>query len=109
MLDLKIIDNVDGKTTFSLNDLYRFYFNSKDNAENLFRTWKSEVHEAGEVVQSLVQKVQDLYEKAIVPDEDGGDGHTIVVENALQSTEYKSYINAACELQMVNLNSLSNS
>ena len=40
MLDLKIIENVDGKTVFSLNDLYRFYFNSKDNAENLFRTWK---------------------------------------------------------------------
>ena len=44
-----------------------------------------------------------------MPDEDGGDGHTIVVENALESTEYKSYINAAGELQMVNLNSLSSS
>ena len=109
MLELKIIENVDGKTVFNLNDLYRFYFNSKNIAENLLRTWKSEVHEAGEVAQGLVQKMSELYEKAIVPDEDGGDGHTIVVDNALNSTEFKSYINAACELQMVNLNSLSNS
>ena len=57
MLELKIIENVDGKTTFNLNDLYRFYFNSKNIAENLLRTWKSEVHEAGEVAQGLVQKI----------------------------------------------------
>ena len=49
MLELKIIENVEGKSQFSLNDLYRFYFDSKYHAENLLRTWKQEVHEANEV------------------------------------------------------------
>jgi hypothetical protein len=49
MLDLKIIESVEAKTAFSLQGLYRFYFNSRDNAENLLRTWKSEIHEPDEV------------------------------------------------------------
>lgn len=57
MLELKIIESVDAKPTFSLQNLYRFYFNSKDNAENLVRTWKSEVHEPDEVASQLVAKI----------------------------------------------------
>jgi hypothetical protein len=41
--------------------------------------------------------VQDLYEKAILTDENG-EGHTIDVDLALKSTEYKAYLNAASEL-----------
>lgn len=40
MLDQKIIENVEGKPLFNLNDLYRFYFDSDDIAENMLRTWK---------------------------------------------------------------------
>lgn len=37
--------------------------------------------------------------------DEGGEGHTIDVELALQSTEYQTYLNAVCELQKVNLQS----
>jgi hypothetical protein len=40
MLDLKIIESVDNKTQFSLTEIYRFYFDSMDVADNLVRTWK---------------------------------------------------------------------
>ncbi len=49
MLELKIIENVDSKTQFSLTDIYRFYFNSPSVADNMIRTWKSEVRDANEV------------------------------------------------------------
>jgi hypothetical protein len=54
MLDRKIIENVDGKQTFNLNDLYRFYINSRDVADNLVRSWKQDVHEATDVAIQLL-------------------------------------------------------
>jgi len=41
--------------------------------------------------------VQDVYEKAIICD-DNGEGHTIDVDLALKSTEYKAYLYASSEL-----------
>ncbi len=63
----------------------------------MFRSWKQEIHDANEVAVNLTNMVQDLYEKAILTDENG-EGHTIDVELALKSTEYKAYLNAASEL-----------
>lgn len=82
MLDLKIIESVDNKTQFSLTDIYRFYFDSMDVADNLVRTWKQDVREAGEVATQLLAIAQELYDRAIISDE-GGVGHTIDVELAL--------------------------
>lgn len=60
------------------------------------------MRDAGEVSAQLLAIAQELYDRAIISDE-GGVGHTIDVELALQSTEYKTYMNAVCELQNVSL------
>lgn len=106
MLDQKVIENVEGYTIFSVNDLYQFYFNSLTVAENLQRSWKQEVREASEVAANLLGIVQNLYEKAIIADE-SGESHTIDVDQALASKEYTSYLNSVCELEKVELTSLS--
>lgn len=85
--------------------MYRFYYDSDEIADNLIRKWKEETHEAFEVAVGLVQKIEELYEKAIVEDSEV-EGHTIDVDAALKSTEYKSYINAACELAQVSIEEL---
>ena len=57
MLDQKIIISVVGKPAFTLTELYRFYFDCDENADNLFRHWQQEVHVASEVSSGLVQKI----------------------------------------------------
>ena len=66
MLDQKIIENVEGKTLFNLNDLYRFYFDSETIADNMLRKWKTEPGDPLAVSVALVEKVQELYCNAIV-------------------------------------------
>lgn len=66
MLDQKIIENVEGKSLFNLNDLYKFYFDSDNIADNMLRTWKTEVGEPLAVSISLVEKVEEMYCNAIV-------------------------------------------
>ena len=105
MLDQKIIENVDGNNQFKLEDLYRFYFDSDNVADNMIRTcWKMEPGEALTVSVNLVQKIVELYCNSIVQDEEGD--NVLDVDAAMKSTEYKSYIQAACELEKVHLDKL---
>lgn len=76
--------------------MFRFSFDETDTSSNLFRKWKTEVHDAAEVSQQLVMKIAKVYEKALVKDND--EGTIIDTELALMSTEFKAYLNAACEL-----------
>lgn len=73
-----------------------------DVAENLVRTWKHEFRDAVEVAAQLLATAQELYERAIVADECGV-GFVIDVELALKAIEFKTYLNACCELQKVSL------
>jgi len=95
---------LEGKTDFSLNDLYRFYFDSETIADNMLRTWQDEPGEALSVSIQLVEKAEELYCNAIVNDEDGDT--VLDVDAAMKSTEYKTYICAACELAKVSLDDL---
>lgn len=102
MLDQKIIENVDGNTQFNLSKLYRFYFDSDTVAENMFRTcWKTEPDEPLTVSINLVTKIEELYCNSIVQDEEGD--NVLDVDAALKSTEYKSYLQAASELEKIHL------
>jgi hypothetical protein len=52
-----------------MTELYQFYFDTDQNADNMFRTWKQEAHPALEISQSLVVKIQEAYAKSMSPDE----------------------------------------
>ena len=54
---------------------------------------------------ALVSKIEELYYNSIVQDEEGD--NVLDVDAALKSTEYKSYILAACELEKLQLEQLS--
>ena len=54
MLELDIIQNVESKTFFGQNDLYRFSFLNNEGADNLIRTWREEPGEAYEVSVNLI-------------------------------------------------------
>ena len=49
MLEQDIIQNVESKTFFGQNDLYRFKFDSKKGADNLIRMWREEPGDPYEV------------------------------------------------------------
>lgn len=107
MLEMGLITSVEGKLFFSLNDLYKFYFDSDNIAANLIRKWKGECRDALEVSHNLVNKIEEVYSASIDDGDDEDDtGHIIDVETALHSTEYKSYINSCCELERVDVRSL---
>jgi hypothetical protein len=46
MLEKNIMENVEGKSIFSGDDLYRFYMDRDDIADNLVRRWKGEARGA---------------------------------------------------------------
>lgn len=71
MLELDIIQNVENKTFFGQNDLYRFSFLNNEGADNLIRTWREEPGEAYEVSNNLITLVEEMYANGIVTDEDG--------------------------------------
>lgn len=105
MLEMGLITSVEGKLFFSLNDLYKFYFDSDNIAANLIRKWKGECRDPLEVSHNLVNKIEEVYSCAI-DDDDEDSGNVIDVDAALHSTEYKSYINSCCELERVNVNDM---
>ena len=107
MLEQDIIQNVESKTFFGQNDLYRFKFDSKKGADNLIRMWREEPGDPYEVSTQLIDLVEEMYGNAIVTDDDGD--KVLDVEIALKSTEYQAYIKAVCELEKVSLDSLNQS
>jgi hypothetical protein len=49
MLELDIIQSVEGKKSFSMNDIYRLYMDRDDIADNIVRKWKGEARNALDV------------------------------------------------------------
>lgn len=77
-----------------------------DIADNQVKKWKEDPGDPIEVSVNLVALVTELYQMAIVEDdEDGEDGgeQVLDVDAALKSQEYKKYINACSELQMLQI------
>jgi hypothetical protein len=70
MIERDIIQNVDNKKVFNINDLYRLYMDREDIADNLVRKWKSEVRGALEVSVNLIPKIEDVYNQAIVEEDE---------------------------------------
>ena len=66
MLEQDIIQNVESKTFFGQNDLYRFKFDSKKGADNLIRMWREEPGDPYEVSTQLIDLVEEMYGNAIV-------------------------------------------
>jgi len=62
MLEKEFISNVDSKLDFSTVDLYRFYMDREDIADNLLRRWKEPVNGALEVSAQLVKLIETVYE-----------------------------------------------
>ena len=87
---MKLIENVDNKQIFDINDLYRFRFDSDEIADNMVRTWGQEVGDPFEVSTSLVQKAIEMYQSGIFEDEEGD--QIIDVEKAMHKPAYQSYI-----------------
>jgi hypothetical protein len=105
MLDKNIIESVNKNRTFEQKEIYRFYFDSDTVAENMLRTcWKTDAGEPLATSIALVQKIEELYCNAIVQDEEGD--NVLDVDTAMKSKEYKSYIQAACELEKVSVEDL---
>ena len=90
MLEQNIIQNVENKTFFGQNDLYRFQFLQNEGADNMIRTWREEPGEAYEVSVNLILLVEEMYANAIVTDEEGD--QVLDVEVAIKSTEYQGFI-----------------
>ena len=112
MLEKGLINAVEeSQRIFNINNLYRFYMDKDDIADNLVKKWSKAPGDALEVSINLVQLATDVYQQAIVEDsddenDDGEEENNIDVENALKSTEYKKYLNAVAELAKVNINKL---
>jgi hypothetical protein len=115
MVEKKLIFAVDETMgrIFNINNYYRFHMDRDDIADNLLKKWKGTPGDALEVSVSLVNLATEVYQQAMVEDEeededeeneDGDEeGNTIDVEAALKSSEYKSYINAVAELEKIQL------
>lgn len=88
---------------FSKGELYRIYMDREDIADNLIRRWKDDVGNALEVSANLVSKIEEVYQQAIVEEDDD---KTMDVDAALKSTNYRGYLIAASELQKVNISEL---
>ena len=71
MLNQKTIENVEGRALFNFKNLYRFYFDSDNIADNMLKNWKAEPGDPLDVSIALVEKVQSFYCNAIVQDEEG--------------------------------------
>jgi len=83
MLEQDIIQNVENKKSFGLNDLYRFQFLQNEGADNLVRTWREEPGEAYEVSVNLIKLVEEMYANAIITDEE--EDQVLDVEVAIKS------------------------
>ena len=62
---------------FNTNNLYRFFMDSDDIADNQVKKWNSEVGEALQVSLNLVDKITEVYQVAFADDKNntkqGGD------------------------------------
>lgn len=97
---------------FNINNYYRFHMDRDDIADNLLKKWKGPVGDALEISVNLVNLATEVYQQAMVEDEEEDEedeedeeeeGNTIDVEFALKSSEYKSYINAVAELEKIQI------
>jgi hypothetical protein len=92
MLEKSLIQAVEeGKGTmfkkkFNVNNLYRFFMDRDDIADNQVKKWKDEPGDPIEVTMNLVSLIIDVYQKAIVFDDEEGDGEQMLdAEPALKS------------------------
>lgn len=69
------------------------------------RNWRQEPGDAYEVSIQLVKKTEEMYACSIIMDEDGDP--VLDVDIAMKSSEYKTYINSICELEKVEIATLS--
>ena len=72
-----------------------------DIADNQVKTWLQTPGDPLDVSANLVNLITDVYHQALVEDEEDAPdaAETIDVEQALKSSEYKTYIDASAELQ----------
>lgn len=94
MLEKKLIYAVDESMglIFNMSNHYRFHMDRDDIADNLVKEWKENVGDPLEISMNLVTLATDVYQQAIVEDEEDGEGddddlNTIDVETALKSAE----------------------
>ena len=71
MLEYDIIRHVENLAFFGSHGLYRFKFLNNQGADNLIRTWREDVGDAYEVSIKLIRLVEEMYNRAIVTDEEG--------------------------------------
>jgi len=93
---------------FNMSNFYRFHMDRDDIADNLVKEWKENVGDPLEVSMNLVSLATDVYQQAIVEDEEDGEGdeddlNTIDVAAALKSAEQKKYINAVAEISKIRI------
>ena len=99
---LQAVDENQGRI-FNMNNLYRFYMDRDDIADNLIKKWNGDVCDALEVSTNLVALATDVYQQAIVEDEENEgseeeDENVFDVEAALNSKQYKTYLQEAAQL-----------
>ena len=110
ILEKKLINAIEEKKgrIFNINNLYRFFMDSDDIADNQVKRWNSEVGEAIAISLNLVELITDVYQVAFNDEksntkQDFEDEDFIDCAAALNSQEYKKYISAASELQKVDI------
>ena len=79
-----------------------------DIADNLIKKWNEDVGDALEVSTNLVNLATEVYQQAIVEDDENEgseeeDENVFDVEAALKSEQYKTYLQQAAELQKVEI------
>ena len=93
------------RNRFNVGSLYRFFMDRDDIADNQYKRWTEEIGDALETSMNLVNLITEVYQKAIVEDEeDHEEGQEILdVSESLKSVEYKKYIAACSELELVDI------
>jgi len=96
---------------FNTANLYRFYMDRSDIADNQVKKWKNKPGNPIEVSANLINLISDVYQVAIVELEEEEEEEEVEqildVEQGLMSKEYKKYLAACGELQVVDLDELS--
>ena len=66
LIEQTVIQNVNNKTFFVQNDLYKFYFDKEQVADNLMRNWRQAAGDAYDVSIQLVKKTEEMYACSII-------------------------------------------
>ena len=69
------------------------------------RSWKQALGDAYEVSIQLVKKAEEMYSCSIIQDEEGDP--VLDIEQAINSPEYRTFLNSICELEKVRIGNLS--